>query len=586
LSHLTAADLTIVLLALGLLVGVARLFGELARRFRQPAVLGEILAGVLLGPTVLGTIAPSLQSTLFPTQGPVAILLDGIASLSIVLFLLVAGMEVDLSVVWRQGRAALKVGLLGTVIPFVIGLGAAWFGPRAFGIEDGADPLVFALFVATAMSISALPVIAKTLMDLNLYRTDLGMIVVSAAIFNDLVGWTVFAIILGMIGASAAGFGVGGTVALTLLFAGVMLTVGRAAVHRVLPILQAYTHWPGGVLGFAVTLALLGAAFTEWIGIHAIFGAFIVGVALGDSTHLQERTRSLLDEFVAFVFAPVFLASIGLRVNFITQFDGPLVLRVLALACACKLLGAVLGARWGGSRTRESWAIGFAMNARGAMEIILGLLALRAGIIHQELFVALVVMAIVTSAMSGPLMTWILKLRPSRKLTGSLSPKLFVRNLTAESRLGAISELATLAAEPAGMEVVDIEAAAWKRETIAATGIGNGIAVPHARIPRLKQAVVVVGLSEAGIPFDAPDGQNAHVVFLMLTPAEDPSVQLELSANVSRIFREPQALVNVRRAANFTEFLAALKMLEPAEAPAVVPVSEPADAAMQARRPN
>lgn len=215
------------LLSLGVLIGAARLFGEIAQRFHQPAVLGELLAGVLLGPTVFGSLAPDWQAWLFPLTGNNAIVLDAIGSLAIVLFLLVAGLEVDLSIVWERGRTALKVGVLGTIIPFAIGLVAAWLLPQALGRQANADPWIFSLFLATAMAISSLPVIAKTLMDLNLYRTDLGMIVVSAAIFNDLIGWTIFALILGMINEHGATSGVAATVGLTLLYAALMLTAGR-----------------------------------------------------------------------------------------------------------------------------------------------------------------------------------------------------------------------------------------------------------------------------------------------------------------------------------------------------------------------
>ena len=559
LRTLEPTQLGIMLLSLGLLIGVARLLGELARRLHQPAVLGELLAGVLLGPTVLGFLAPQCQTFLFPSEGPNALVLDGIASLAIVLFLLVAGMEVDLSIVWKQGRAALKVGTLGTVIPFVIGLLGALLVPQALGRQVDAEPMVFALFLATAMAISALPVIAKTLMDLDLYRTDLGMVIVSAAIFNDLIGWTVFALILGLMGTHSSGLGIGAILALTIVFAILVLTLGRWLMHRTLPILQAYTHYPGGVIGFAITMGLLGAALTEFIGIHAIFGAFLVGVALGDSTHLQERTRVMIDDFVSFVFAPLFFASIGLKVNFVTHFDFKLVAFVLVLACVGKLLGAVLGARWGGFPTRERWAIGFAMNARGAMEIILGTLALEAGIIRQRLFVALVVMAIVTSALGGPLIRWVLRRPKPHRLLSFLSPKLFVRNMAADSRLDAIRELAAVAAQQGGLDAATIEKLAWKREQITATGIGNGVAIPHARLEEISEPVVILGISEPGISFDSPDGQPAHVMILLVTPKSDPAVQLELSADIAHLFREPRCLERILRASNYTEVVAALK---------------------------
>ncbi len=551
------------LLSLALLIGVARVLGELARRLHQPAILGEMLAGVLLGPTILGSLAPACQAFLFPVEGPNAVVLDGIGSLAIVLFLLVAGMEVDLSIVWKQGRAALKVGTLGTIVPFLFGLLGAAIVPQALGRQSDADPVIFALFVATAMAISALPVIAKTLMDLDLYRTDLGMVVISAAIFNDLIGWTIFALILGLMGTHEAGIGIGTTLLLTLLFAVLTLTLGRWLMHRALPVLQAYTHYPGGVIGFAITMGLLGAALTEFIGIHAIFGAFLVGVALGDSTHLEERTRVMIDDFVSFVFAPLFFASIGLKVNFLTHFDAPLVLLVFGLACAGKLIGAVLGARWGGFPTREQWTIGFAMNARGAMEIILGTLALEAGIIHQRLFVALVVMAIVTSAISGPLIRWTLRRPKPHRLASYMSPKLFLKALAAENRLAAIRELAAAAGQHSGVNAETVEQLAWQRELVAATGIGHGVAIPHARVADLKEPVVAIGVSEVGIHFDAPDGQPAHVIILLVTPRSDPTVQLELSADVARLFREPHCLERVLRASSYTQLLAALKSVAP-----------------------
>lgn len=563
MQHLDANGLTVMLLSLGVLIGVARLFGEIAQRFHQPAVLGELLAGVLLGPTVFGWLAPEWQSWLFPLTGDNAVVLDAIGTLAIVLFLLVAGLEVDLSIVWQQGRTALKVGVLGTIIPFAVGLAAAWFLPGALGQQTDADPWIFSLFLATAMAISALPVIAKTLMDLNLYRTDLGMVVVSAAIFNDLIGWTVFALILGMINDHGATTNVARTVGLTLLYAGVMLTIGRWLVHRILPYLQAYAHWPAGVLGFIVVMGLLGAAFTEYIGIHAIFGSFLVGVALGESTHLQERTRVMLEEFVSIIFAPVFFASIGLRVNFVTHFDLPLVALVLVLACSGKVLGAYLGARWGGMSTRDRWAVAFAMNARGAMEIILGLLALEAGVIRQRLFVALVVMAIFTSAMSGPLIKWSMRRRQSLRLASVTSPKHFKRNLVASTRFEAIRELISLACQQSDLNGEHVEALAWERETVAATGIGNGVALPHARVTGLARPIVVIGMSDTGIDFDAPDGQRAQLIFLLLTPLENPTAQLDLSANIAELFREPNGLKHVLRAKTYTEFLAALKILAP-----------------------
>ena len=568
MESLNHHQVVVLFLALGLLLGVARLLGEIAHRFRQPAVLGELLAGVLLGPTILGNVAPGVSAYVFPERGANAMALSAITTLAAVLFLLVAGMEVDLSIARRQGRVAPRVSAAGISLSFIVGLAVAWRLPEAMGRQAGADPVIFALFFATALSISALPVIAKTLMDLDLYRSDLGMVIVSAAIVDDLVGWIVFAVILGLMGGESAGVGaIMWTVVLTLAFAATMLTAGRALIHKAWPFVQAYTRWPGGVLGFALTIALFGAAAAEWIGIHAIFGSFLAGVAIGDSSHLRERTRVTIEHFVSFIFAPVFFASIGLKVDFLAHFNLPLVLSVLAIACICKLLGGMLGARWGGMSPREAWAVGFAMNSRGAMEIILGLLALEAGIIGPQLFVALVVMAIVTSMVSGPMMRWVLQSARRRRLPDFLSAKLFILNLKADSPREAIHEMAALGSEAAELDAGAVEAAVWAREETMSTGIGNGVALPHARIAGLRAPVVVAGISRGGVDFDAPDDKLASVIFLLLTPEDDPGAQLELASDIARLFRNPHVLTLACRSKRFTDFLGYMKS-EDGESPA------------------
>lgn len=563
MESLNHHHVVVMLCAMGLLLGTARLMGELAHRLRQPAVLGELLAGVLLGPSVLGYLAPGVEGWLFPETGPNALALSGITTLAVVLFLLVAGMEVDLSKVRRQGRVAPRISMAGIGLSFAVGFGVAWHFPDAMGWSGSADPVLFALFFATALSISALPVIAKTLMDLDLYRSDIGMVIVSAAILDDLVGWIVFAVLIGLLdGDGAAPLSVLRTIGMTLLFAGSILTLGRMLVHRVWPFVQAHTRWPGGVLGLAVTLALLGAAAAEWIGIHAIFGSFLAGVAIGDSSHLREHTRITIDHFVSFIFAPVFFASIGFRVDFVNHFNPGLVLAVLGIACVCKLLGGAIGARWGGLPAREAWAVGLAMNSRGAMEIILGLLALELGLIGPDLFVALVVMALATSMMCGPLMRHVLRIRRARQLSEWLGSRQFVGDMQAATRREAIAELADVAAAAAGLSADTVRDAVWAREEAMSTGLGNGVALPHARLDGLRAPVLVAGIATAGIDFDAPDGRRSEVIFLALIPADAPGAQLEIAAAVARVFRNPDTSRRARGMRRFTEFVSLLRSEE------------------------
>ena len=263
--------------------------------------------------------------------------------------------------------------------------------------------------MGTAMAITALPVIVRILMDLNMFRSRMGLLVVASAMVDDLVGWLIFSVILGLIGKGGQSMPLINTVVLTIGYAVFMLTIGRGLINRVLPWLNKKLAWPGGVLSISLALCFLGGAFTEYIGIHAIFGAFIMGVAMGDSEHFSERAKEIVHQFINNIFAPLFFVSIGLRVNFFTNFDGLLTLVILAIAFTGKIIGSGSGARLGGFTWRESLAVGFGMNARGAMEIILGIIALENGLINERVFVSLVILALVTSMTAGPLMKWSLK---------------------------------------------------------------------------------------------------------------------------------------------------------------------------------
>jgi Kef-type K+ transport system membrane component KefB len=408
MEKLTHNEVVTLLLQLATMLVLARVFAEIAQKLKQPAVVGEIMAGILLGPTILGTFSPDLFEFLFRSHPMSNIALAGYTQVAVVLLLFIAGLEVDLNMVFSQGRKALNISFFGLVIPFAFGFIAPFFFAEFFGFSEG-NKLLFSLFMGTAMSISALPVIVRTLMDLNLFKTRMGMMIVSAAMVDDIIGWMIFSIILSFMGKGSGAIGLGYTILLTIGFAAFMITIGKSLINKVLPWVNRRLAWPGGLISLSLAACFLAAAFTEFIGIHAIFGAFIIGVAIGDSEHMTERAKEIIHQFVNNIFAPVFFVSIGLKVNFIENFDPVLIIIVILVAYAGKVIGCGFGSWRGGLDKWESIAIGFGMNARGAMEIILGLIALENGLINEKLFVALVVMALVTSMTSGPLMKWALK---------------------------------------------------------------------------------------------------------------------------------------------------------------------------------
>ncbi len=557
MNHLAQRDLMALFLALAALLATAKFAGELVKKLGQPAVLGEIMAGILLGPTILGFYKPGIYQLLFPSSGPLALVLDGVTAISVVLFLLTAGIEIDLSSIFRQGKSALLVSVFGMVIPFAFGFGAAELFPRFLGADDRASPLVFALFLGTALSISALPVVARILMDLGLLQSEMGTVVMSSAMFDDLVGWILFGLVLGMMNPQAnAGHGVRNTIFLVLTFAILMLTVGRWLIHKILPFIQAHTTWPGGVLGFIFSLTLASAAFAEYAGIHAVFGAFITGAAVGESRHLRERTSESIHQIVTNVFAPLFFASIGLHTNFVKNFNPTLTLIVIAVACLGKVLGAGWGARLGGMDMRSAIGVGFAMNARGAMEMILGILALQAGLIHEPMFVALVVMALVTSLISAPVIRLIIQGKKSISLKDVVTSQLFLTNLTADTKNGVIREMCAVAAPLVGNAPERFERLINERERVAGSGWRNGVAVPYARVDGLLHPQVVIGKAEKGVDFDARDGRPAKLIVMILTP--DTKSQQDLLADAGQLFSQKEIVDRTLAAKNFVELAAVL----------------------------
>jgi Kef-type K+ transport system membrane component KefB len=397
------------LIQISIMLAMGRIFAEVARRLKQPAVVGEIIAGIILGPTIMGTIQPDWFQFLFPVGNVSGVVLAGMVQISVVMLLFIAGLEVDLHIVWQQGRQSIFTSVLGLIIPFAFGFALPYFAPGLFEFNDSQEQWVFSLFMGTAMAITALPVIVRILMDINLFKSRMGMLVVASAMIDDVVGWMIFSVLLGIIGKGGGHMSILSTALLTFGFAAAMLTFGRGLLNRGLPWVNKNLAWPGGILSLSLALCFLGAAFTEYIGIHAIFGAFIIGVSLGDSEHFSERAKEIVHQFINNIFAPLFFVSIGLRVNFAVNFDLTLTLVIIVIAFAGKIIGSGLGTRMGGFTWRESLAAAFGMNARGAMEIILGLVALENGLINEKVFVSLVIMALVTSMSSGPLMKWMLR---------------------------------------------------------------------------------------------------------------------------------------------------------------------------------
>lgn len=556
---LTSHEIAVILVEIGIIIGFSRFLGEIARRYRQPMVVGEILAGIILGPTFLCIITPDLESGLFHLSPNTLIVMEGLTTVAVALLLLVAGLEINLFSLWNQRKTAFLVSFLGIAFPFALGFGASSTFPGFFGHVSGSDSMIFAVFFGTAMSISALPVIAKTLMDMNLLKSDMGTLVMASAALNDLVGWLIFSIVVSLIAGQAGQVNNPYvTILLIILFTVFMLTVVRRVFRRILPWLERRTVWPGGILGFVFAFTMIGSAVTEQLGVHAVLGALLVGIAAGEAEHLTERTKDVITQFATNIFAPLFFAFIGLRINFAAYIDLPLIAAVFVIACTGKVVGCTLGAKWSGSSTRESLTIGFGMNSRGAMEIIISLLAFEYGLIGENLFVALVIMAVGTTMISGPVMGWLIHEKKPLKISMLLKHEGYVHNLKGATPRDIIRELANLAGREANLNPAMIFEEVWERERIIGTALGGGFAVPHARLTGIRTPTVVAGKSRDGVDFNAMDGAPVQVVFMILTPQHDMGAQLQILADIARIFTNPAARAAALKAENYRSFMNAI----------------------------
>jgi Kef-type K+ transport system membrane component KefB len=384
----------------------SRVLGEVFRKFKQPVVVGEILAGIIIGPSLLGSVFPDLYNQIFLSQPRAYGAFDGLANVGLILLMFVAGIEVDLKQIRSQGNQSASISLLSLIFPFAIGFSCAWFFYEYIFSTPTSNKLVTSLFFGTALSITALSVIVKVLMDLNIMRTKVGSLVVIAAMINDFLGWILFSIIIQMINAKGeASFSSSIEVLAFVVF---MMTMGRWLIDKILALAAKHLSAASGIITVSVCLCMLCAVFTEYLGIKGIFGAFLAGIAVGDSKHFSHHTQNIIQQFILSIIAPLFFASVGLRVNFVTSFDLSTVLIILGIACIGKLGGAAIGSRLSGLNKNESMAVAFGMNARGSQEIVLGMLALQAKIINDEIFVGLVVMTVVTILMAGPVMKFYL----------------------------------------------------------------------------------------------------------------------------------------------------------------------------------
>jgi Kef-type K+ transport system membrane component KefB len=400
-------DLLLLILQILVILGAARLVGWLFRKIRQPQVVGEMAAGIILGPSLLGLVAPGVYGFLFPAES--LGYLNAISQVGLLIFMFLIGLELDLNILRGRGRTTFITSQVSILVPFMLGILLALFLYPRLSVGDVSFP-IFAMFIGTAMSITAFPVLARILSERKMLRTQLGAVAIACAAVDDVTGWIILALLMLLARASETTLPLWATIVGVGIYLGVMLF----PLRRLMCWIEDYYHQRGqvtqGILALILLFALASAWSTEFLGIHALFGAFLAGVIMPRHHGFVHALTEKLNDFTVVFLLPLFFAYTGLRTS-VGLLNSP----ELWLYCGIIILVAVVGKFSGGSLParatgmtwRDAWALGALMNTRGLMELVLLNIGLDLGLITPTLFTMLVIMALTTTFMTSPVLEWI-----------------------------------------------------------------------------------------------------------------------------------------------------------------------------------
>lgn len=402
---LGGGELAVFLLQVGTLLTLALVLGRVAARARMPAIVGELAAGIALGPSVLGHVAPGVARWLFPVRTEQFHVLDGFTQIGSVLLVGMTGVLLDFALVRRRAVAVGSVSLPGLILPLGLGVAAGFLVPGSF-LAAGRDRAVFALFLGVAMSVTAIPVIAKTLSDMGLLHRNIGQLTLAAGAVDDTCGWLMLAVVTAAATTGAHGSDIALSAGRVAGFTAVVILAGRPAARLFLRT-AGRSGSDGLVAAGTAVVILLGAGAAAALGLEPVSGAFAAGAVMGMSGELAAARLARLRETVNFVLAPVFFATAGLRVDLWSLGTPAGVLTVvllLAVAVAGKFGGAYGGAKAAGLNRWEALALGAGMNSRGVVQLVMATVGLRLGILTSTTYTFVVIIALATSVMAVPVL--------------------------------------------------------------------------------------------------------------------------------------------------------------------------------------
>jgi Kef-type K+ transport system membrane component KefB/nucleotide-binding universal stress UspA family protein len=398
-----------------ILLIVGRSLGEVMQRLGQPAIMGQLLAGIVLGPSLLGFVLPDLQHAMFPSDPRQKIMIDAVSQIGILLLLLLTGMETDLALIAPVRRAAASISVAGIVAPFACGVLLGELIPASM-LPNPDLRLITSLFLGTALSISSVKIVAAVVEEMNFMRRTIGQLIVASAVIDDTIGWIIIAVIFGIaLRGEVEIVSVVATILGTVAFMAASLTVGQRIVSAIIRWTNDNFVSELPVITAIIVITGVMALITHMIGVHTVLGAFVAGILVGRSPILTQHVRDQLRGTIIALFMPVFFGIAGLGADLTVLKDPSLLLvavGLIAIASIGKFGGAFLGGSLARLSARESLAIGCGMNARGSTEVIVATIGLSMGALNQTLYSMIVLMAFVTTMAMPPLLRWALARLP------------------------------------------------------------------------------------------------------------------------------------------------------------------------------
>lgn len=522
------------LLQLSIIFILTNFVNSFLKKINQPTITGDLLVGIILGPTILGSFFPKIYNFIFPQNLVQVAMLDTLGWFGLFLVLLSTGIEVDFSSIWKQRKNALVISTLDIIVPIIFSMAFIYFLPsRYFEFSD--NKFITSFFISVIMTISALPIAIRALREVGIMKSDLGFLIISALTINDIIGWIIFTLLLSLFSMKFFDWEIAIKITLyTGVFTFLALNVGKKVVNWLFSkVVNQDSDGVQGVLAVLISTGVVFGLITLEIGIHTLFGFFIAGIVAGDSPIFTKSARNTVHNFVYSIFASLFFVNIGLKINFFESFNLFLALFITFVGITGRYLGAWIGSTLS-KNIKYRNIISIAHTPGGEMHIVVSLIALSFGLLNKELFVAIVFAAILSSIINGP---WLAVASKRFNYLESFEVLVYPGiKLEAQYKEQAISKLLDLL--KLEYREVNILENVLDREDIVCSGLQNSIAIPKGNIEDETKTKIIYARLENPINWNSLDGKLTKNIFLILTSREEEENQIKVVKKITNFSKK------------------------------------------------